>query len=146
MKLIQVLYTYIERLKEDLNNYIIKPFTNSPIGNINDKIYQINDTINYKWRSILGDGNCFYRCFMFSILEILILQSDEYEIMKIIFDIYNIVEINFESKNIVIDKNHLCSILLIIVNELQQGHISKAYEIFIKSYSIYKNFDYVIYS
>lgn len=74
---------------------------NSPIGNVEDLksfIYKYNFEKNTKvavnslksfnfWRNIDGDGNSFYRSFMFSLLEYYILNNNLNELNEIISEI-----------------------------------------------------------
>ncbi len=119
-----------------------------PIGPITDKIYYMEKNVelrDMKWRSILGDGNCFYRGFIFSLLELLILNNDIYEIKRIMCDIYFILDYEFVKKNVIIDKEQLVAIFLIIIKEIEYENTKGSYEILLKAYSKYENFDYVNY-
>ena len=122
-------------------------FNQFPIGPITDKIYYMekNDNLmDMKWRSIVGDGNCFYRGFMFSILELFVLKGDTNEIKRIMCDLYNSLDYEFSNKNYVIDKEQIISIFLIIIKEIEFENIKGSYEFLLKAYSKFENFDYVI--
>ena len=99
------------------------------------------------WRKILGDGNCFYRSFMFAVIENHILNKDLYALKLIIYDINNInnkyhIEKNFNNKNEIIDKNEINMIFYLILNYLNNDEILLAYDTFIKAYYITQTFDY----
>jgi hypothetical protein len=96
----------------------------------------------HSWRLILGDGNCYYRAFMFAMIENFILNKDLYSIKKLLFDINNIIGTQFNKKNEVIDKSEMNIAFYLILDCLDNNCIQEAYDIFIKSYYVYKTFDY----
>ena len=97
------------------------------------------------WRMVLGDGNCFYRAFMFAYLETNILSKNFYEIKKFIYDFNLKMDVEFKRKNITINKYPFLAIFNIIIELLERNDIKGAYEIFIKSYHLFENFDFVIF-
>ena len=119
----------------------------SPIGKLEDLkgfIYKYNFEKNLKviincyrafnyWRSIQGDGNSFYRSFMFSLIEYYILYNDKDNLEQIIseiisdklIDIYKEYNINYNTPFI---------ILGLLLKFLSKDEIEKVYDIFIKSY------------
>lgn len=120
---------------------------NSPIGNVEDLksfIYKYNFQKNQKitinslksfnfWRNIEGDGNSFYRAFMFSLLEYYILNNNLNEMNEIIseitsnklLEIYKKQELDYKIPFIIFGA---------ILKLLSNNNIEKAYDIFIKSY------------
>lgn len=103
----------------------------------------------YKYRKICGDGNCFYRAVMFRYLEILVLNNQIEMLKNIAYDVYksfNSPELNSivskikETKEI---KTTLTSLILIIDLLNKEGIIS-AHKILIKSFGLYRSFDYSI--
>jgi hypothetical protein len=96
----------------------------------------------HSWRLILGDGNCYYRAFMFAMIENFILNKDLYSIRKLLFDVNNIIDAQFSKKNVVIDKSEINIAFYLILDYLENGSIQEAYDVFIKSYYFYKTFDY----
>ena len=55
---------------------------------INDK-YKILKPYIYNYRTINGDGNCFYRAVMFKYLEIMVLNKQIETLQNITYDVYN---------------------------------------------------------
>lgn len=120
--------------------------------------------IAFRWRSVGGDGNCFYRSVMFSYLENLIFQKDIQMIKKMIVDIeekfnlryYNTARLNNKTKTTFGQLNILLvlSILKIIYDSLdsinykdkndEKKKIKYAYEILIKSFNSCRQFDTVM--
>ena len=89
---------------------------------------------NY-WRMTLGDGNSFYRINMFAIIENCILESKA-ELLGYILnemtsdkfiEIYKLKKINYEKP---------FQILSVILMMIENGFEEKAYEFFLKSYSL----------
>ena len=100
------------------------------------------------WRSVLGDGNCFYRAFMFSLLESYILNCDYKSLKRIMYDIKNIRDIKFKRKDFNLKKHlyEILAIFFIIIDELEHfNDIRKAYSYLLKAYSS-SYFDYVLYT
>ena len=120
---------------------------NSPIGNVEDLksfIYKYNFEKNTKiavnslksfnfWRNIDGDGNSFYRAFMFSLLEYYILNNNINELNGIISEITSnqLLEIYKKQE---LDYKIPFIILGAILKLLSNNNIEKAYDLFIKSY------------
>ena len=101
------------------------------------------------YRTINGDGNCFYRAVMFRYLEILILEEKLEYLQNLIFDIVN----SFNSKelksrlvirNLDIKPDLTFRILILIVDLLKNNMKEKAHQIMVKSFCTCKKFDYAI--
>ena len=119
----------------------------SPIGKLEDLkgfIYKYNFEKNLKviincfkafnyWRSIQGDGNSFYRSFMFSLIEYYILYNDKVNLEQIISEITSdeLIAIYGEYN---INYNIPFIILGLLLKFLSKDEIEKAYDLFIKSY------------
>ena len=122
---------------------------NNPIGNVEELksfIYRYNFQDNTKvtvsclkafnfWRNTLGDGNSFYRAFMFSLLEYYILNNSINELNEIISEITSdkLLEIYKKQE---LEYNIPFTILGAILKLLSNNNIEKAYELFIKSYCL----------
>ena len=119
----------------------------SPIGQLEDlkgfvfkyniyedtKIY-INCFKNFNcWRSIQGDGNSFYRTFMFSLIEYYIINNDGNELKKLISEITS-DDLILEYKQNNVDYNTAFYIYGVIIELLSKYEIIEAYDLFIKSY------------
>ena len=124
-------------------------------GQINEetKLNDLNELTPYmfKFRSILGDGDCFYRGLIFSILENIILTNNIMK-MKEILILYN-EKINKDNK-LILEKDYLKTInqmntsivqeiLYIIINKMETD-ISKAYTILLKVFLFCSDFDFAI--
>ena len=115
---------------------------------MNDK-YNILKPYIYNYRTINGDGNCFYRAVMFRYLEILILNNQIEYLQNVIYDIvnaFNTEELKARKiiKNMDITPDLTFKILILIVDLLKNNMISEAHQILVKSFSTAKKFDYAI--
>ena len=115
---------------------------------INDK-YKILKPYIYNYRTINGDGNCFYRAVMFKYLEIMVLNKQIETLQNITYDVYN----SFNSEelksrlvigNINIKPTLTLKLLILITDLLKKGDILSAHNILIKSFCICRKFDYAI--
>ena len=115
---------------------------------INDKYNMLKPYI-YNYRTINGDGNCFYRAAMFRYLEIIVLNKQIEYLQNITYDVYN----SFNSEelksrliigNINIKPTLTLNLLILITDLLKKGDILSAHQILIKSFCICRKFDYAI--
>ena len=106
----------------------------------NQKIIDIYQEKFFKWRRILGDGDSFYRVFMFSILEAYILSNNIKELNFLISEITSneFIEIYKEKK---INYEICFSIFSIILKLVENKDSINAYNIFLKSYLL-KDFSF----
>lgn len=115
-------------------------------------ITELEDNV-YRWRSIKGDGNCFYRACIFSFLENIIFTNNimllkEIIVMfdeKINVDNPSIKDIPYIQKEIKkVDRALVSQILYLIVNGVDNGKIGDMtpYEILLKSINFCNQFDY----
>ena len=113
---------------------------------INKKYERLKKYIcNY--RTIFGDGNCYYRAVMFRFIELLILNK-KYEYLKLlIIDIYK----SFENKevqerlifkNVKISPDLIIQIMIIIMELVENNEIIKAHQLFYKALLFSANFDF----
>ena len=126
-ELIEEYYSPIGQLED------LKGFTYKYNFDCNTKIY-LNSYKNFNyWRSVKGDGNSFYRTFMFSLIEYYILYNIIEELRKLISEISsdNLIE---EYNNNKIDYKLPFYIFGTILHLLSKGEIKEAYDIFINSY------------
>lgn len=147
-------------LKENItnNNLDLNFFEKNPIGpicemekiyflcrlqNSKEEIKKLSKDLEY-WRLILGDGNCFYRAFMFSLIELWILQKNSKDLEKMICDVFQIFETE-KNNDLLKQKNfhklEICGILCLILDNIKKKKTATAYEILLKSYQRNKNFD-----
>ena len=95
------------------------------------------------FRKIYNDGNCFYRSFIFSYLETIILTKNIYLLKNFIF-LYNYLpDLKFKRKNFSVNKNQILGIFNIILSFLEDDKSILSYNFFIKSYFVFPNFDFV---
>jgi hypothetical protein len=126
-----------------------------------DKKFNIAEEICYlrmlafKWRSISGDGNCFYRSVMYSYLENIIMRNDITTLQRMIVDLdekfdegyINTKILNKEVRKILVelDRRLIITILKIIFDILDSGSsqnsILSALNILTKSFNYSKSFD-----
>ncbi len=104
-----------------------------------------------KYRNILADGNCFYRGFIFSFMENIIL-SKEIDAMKELFILFD-KKINNENEIVKnkkyisdyiknINSEEIKKILWIIISEMSSNNNENSiYEFFIKAFLFHKGFD-----
>ena len=106
----------------------------------------------YKFRTILGDGDCFYRGLIFSFLENIIL-SNNIMLMKELIIIYD-EKINVKNP-LIKEKDYLKEIeklnisivtqaLYTILKIMEKNNIPLAYEVLLKIFLYCKDFDYGI--
>ena len=119
------------------------------------KIVEMTDKYNllkeyiYNYRTINGDGNCFYRAVIFRYLEILILNNKIEYLQNLINDIiisFNSEELkkrtNIRGFNIKPELTY--KILILIVDLLKYGKKEEAHRTLVKSFCTSKRFDYAI--
>ena len=105
----------------------------------------------YKYRNMFIDNNNFYRCVIFSFLENIILTNNYMFLKELLFEIDDKVNVNNNKiKNNDYLKNEIelyvkidtIKELLYILIKYMTKNISKSYEVFIKIYLLYEEFDY----
>jgi hypothetical protein len=115
---------------------------------INDK-YNIFKKYIYNYRTVNGDGNCFYRAVMFRYLEILVLNKQIEYLQNVTYDVYK----SFDSEelksrliigNIVLKPDLALKLLILITDLLKKDNIPLAHNILVKSFSCCRKFDYAI--
>jgi hypothetical protein len=130
-------------------------FDKNKINKITSKIVELKPLI-YKWRKIMGDGNCFYRAIMFSYIENLIFDRNIYLLRLIcievntIFNDSNPLMNKFSSelkkKYSKVERIFFDTMMLIcdIVDLNEKKHIKKAYEVLFQVWNEYKEFDLIM--
>ena len=111
--------------------------------------YDILQNFIMNYRTINGDGNCFYRAVMFRYLEILVLTKNTEQLQNVIFDFIN----SFKSeklrsrlviKNMNIKPDLSLKLLILIVELLKNDKVEDAHQILVKSFSTCQKFDYAM--
>ena len=127
------------------NSYSMSP---NRANEINDKYNAFKKYI-YNYRTVNGDGNCFYRAVMFRYLEILVLNKKIEYLQNVTYDVYN----SFNSEelksrlvigNIVLKPDLALKLLILITDLLKKENIPLAHNILVKSFSCCRKFDYAI--
>ena len=109
--------------------------------------YNLYEKYIFKYRSIKGDGNCFYRAVVFRYFEIIILNRKIDLLKYIIYDIkesFNSNEIRSRIR-VKIDtvlNTSFIKILIIILELLEDNRISDAHYLYVKCININPLFDY----
>ena len=111
--------------------------------------YNILKKYIYNYRTVNGDGNCFYRAVMFRYFEILILNERIDVLKNVIMDIVNSFNSQELQKRIIIRGMDIkpdltFKILILIVDLLEKNMKEKALEFLVKSFSTCKKFDYAV--
>ena len=105
----------------------------------------------YKFRSIKGDGDCFYRGLIFSILENIVFNNNIMEMKELLILYHEKININNQLIN---EKDYLqriktmninivSEILYILITQME-NEIKKAYEILLKVFLFCPEFDFGI--
>jgi len=104
----------------------------------------------YNYRTIYGDGNCFYRAIIFRYLEILILSNDIDTLRNLVYDLVTSFKNSEElQKRKIILNNDVkpeltFKILFLITFLLKKNMINKAHQILVKCFVTCKKFDYAL--
>jgi hypothetical protein len=121
-----------------------------------EKINEMNSEYNllkkyiYNYRTIYGDGNCYYRAVMFRYLEILILSNEIDTLRNLVFDLVYCFNNSEELKKRKIILNNdikpdlTFKILFLIVDLLKNNMIKEAHQILVKCFVTCKKFDYAV--
>ena len=111
--------------------------------------YDILQNFIMNYRTINGDGNCFYRAVMFRYLEILVLTKNIEQLQNVIFDFIN--SFNSEKlksrlviRNMNIKPDLSLKILILITDLLKNNMVEDAHQILVKSFSTCQKFDYAM--
>ena len=111
--------------------------------------YDILQNFIMNYRTINGDGNCFYRAVMFRYLEILVLTKNIEQLQNVVFDFIN--SFNSEKlksrmiiRNMNIKPDLSLKILILIVDLLKNNMVEDAHQILVKSFSTCQKFDYAM--
>lgn len=94
------------------------------------------------YRKCLGDGNCFYRAFMFCYFENLILQERDTEMSYFINFFYKNCHTKFPTNDFKINKQKTIGMLLILLKFIREDTV-KAYNFLIYLFNFHKDFDLV---
>ena len=115
---------------------------------INDKYNMLKPYI-HNYRTINGDGNCFYRAVMFRYLEILVLNKQIEYLQNVIYDVYNSlkseeIQARLVIGNVTVKPTLAINLLILITELLKKGEIILAHNTLVKSFSTCRIFDYAI--
>ncbi len=122
-------------------NYISDEYTQTYLYNISPcfKLYSMGDFSEKIecFRKGKNDGDSFYKCFMFSLLEKYIINKKIFELSIILFEIFNQID---ESIFIKIEKNEAVIILDIIITYIENCDIKSSINFLNKSFCSNNNF------
>ena len=115
------------------------------------QVIELEDFI-YRWRSIQGDGNCFYRACIFSFLENIVLTKNIMLLKEFIIDFDQKIKDDYKNvrcypfikkKINSLDKPLICQILYLLLTSLDEGSSMgmTPYEILVKSFNFCRPFD-----
>ena len=103
----------------------------------------------YNYRTIYGDGNCYYRAVIFRYLEILILNNNIDYLQRFVLDViesFNSEELN--QRRIILNNDVkpdlTFKILFLIVELLKKNMVREAHQVLVKSLSTCMKFDYAL--
>ena len=98
----------------------------------------ITDLDRFKYRKVKGDSNCFYRSFIFSFIENILLTNNIILIKEIFINFYE----NDLSSNHIINFEEIKIILYIIIDYIQKdNNYSAAFIFFQKAYLLSESLD-----
>ena len=118
------------------------------VQQMNEK-YTLLKPYIYNYRTINGDGNCFYRAVIFRYLEILVLNKNIFILRKFVYNVVQSFNSDELTKRRIIQNNDIkpeltFKILFLIVDLLKNDMVKEAHQILVKSFSTCKKFDYAI--
>ena len=125
------------------NAYSYKPeYKNS----MNKKYQRLKNYI-CNFRTIYGDGNCYYRAVMFRYIELLILNKKSEYLKLLIIDIYKSFQTEEVSKRLILGKEKILpdlivQIMIILLELIEKDEITTAHQVFYKSLLYSKQFDF----
>lgn len=93
-------------------------------------------------REIKSDGNGFYRCFMFALVESYILNENLSGIRNIVNDVNEIIDSPL-TNSLEVNKQEIFGIFNCILENLDMSDIANAYAVFVNAYGFSSNFDNV---
>ena len=106
------------------------------------------------WRRVAGDGNCFYRSVIFSWLEYLIFNKKINTLKIVMANLYTKFDPNYVKnkelplyikKQFITEERFLVlAILEIIIRQLKQNQIEKAYLTLLKAFNVTRVFDRIM--
>ena len=131
--------------------YLIEKYFLKSIEKVNemkDK-YNILKPYIYNYRTINGDGNCFYRAAIFRYLEILVLNKKINLLQRIVYDIVQSFKSEeLQKRRIILNSdikpNLTFNILFIIIRLLKKNKVEEAHQNLVKCFSTCRKFDYVM--
>ena len=115
--------------------------------NIMNEKYQRFKNYICNYRTIFGDGNCYYRAVMYRYIELLILNKKSQHFRALIIDINRSFQSDEIKKrlsvgNEIIKPDLIIVVMLIILDYIEHEKIIDAYNAFYKALSLSKAFDY----
>ena len=112
-------------------------------------VYQRLKNYICNYRTIYGDGNCYYRAVMFRYIELLILNRKSDFLKLLIIDIYKSLQTEEMKSRLVLGKgvvnaDIIVQILIIILELIENNKLLVAHQVFYKGLLKSKDFDYLL--
>ena len=129
-----------------LTSLIENTFNNPKYVNIMNTKYQRLKKYICNFRTVFGDGNCYYRAVMFRFIELIILNKKTENLKLLIIDMYKSFQSNEVQKRLFIGQQSinqelLIQIMIIILELLESDRIIEAHKAFYKALTCSKDFD-----
>ena len=127
------------------NHYIFKPDKKIEMQNKYEKL----KNYIFNFRTIFGDGNCFYRAVMFRYIELLILYNEINTLKALTIDINKSFQSSEIKKRLKIGRDYLnpqliIQVMVTIIELMESKRIPDAHMALYKSFLFSKIFDYSI--
>ena len=131
--------------------FLIESFYKADLGKekeIKDK-YNLLKPYIYNFRTINGDGNCFYRATIFRYLEILVLNKKVDILRNVIYDVMQSFQSEELNKRRIILNSDIkpdltLKILILILDLLNKNLIQEAHQTLVKCFCTCRKFDYCL--
>ena len=129
-----------------LTSLIENTLKNPRYQNIMNIKYQRLKKYICNYRTVFGDGNCYYRAVMFRYIELIILNQKTENLRLIIIDMYKSFQSDEVQKRLFIGQQNinqelLIQIMIIILELLENDRIIEAHQVFYKALTFSKDFD-----
>lgn len=110
--------------------------------NINTEL-QIKEASRHlsHYRSVLCDGDGFFRAFAFSLMERLILNNKHSQIKTISYNMTSRVKEEFKYNNIAINTEPVVIITKIILTHIENNQLMEAHRVFINAFTTERNYE-----
>ena len=122
--------------------------------NKKDKLYDLAEMglFIFNYRSIEGDGDCFYRSLIFSILENIILMNNIMQMKELLILFHEKINLNNRLINekeylkviSYVNINEILEILYLLITKIEKNDLQTAYTMLLKVFIFNQDFDFAI--